>query len=245
MIQIDEFLELVKKRRSIRRFKPDPVPDEYILKILEAARWAMSGANAQPWEFIVVKKPETKEKLANAIHEQRKMEYRMELTRIDELRHPGSMNFKNSRPTFAEAPVLIVVCGDRRTLTATVISENLDPGEGGAGGAYIKNMANATQNIQLAAAALGLGSCWLSVAKSVECVVKTILGVPEAIEVHTIVPVGYPAYEPPPGYRRAIGELVHYEKYDSSKFRSLDDIIKQLVEIRKKAGPGYEKAVRQ
>ena len=54
MMQIDDFLELVRKRRSIRKFKPDPVPDELVEKILEAGRWAMSGSNAQPWEFIVV-----------------------------------------------------------------------------------------------------------------------------------------------------------------------------------------------
>jgi nitroreductase len=53
-MQIDDFLELVKSRRSIRVFKPDPVPRETIEKILEAARWAMSGANGQPWEFVVV-----------------------------------------------------------------------------------------------------------------------------------------------------------------------------------------------
>jgi len=50
-------LELVKKRRSIRRFKPDPIPDEYLDKILGVARWAPSGFNMQPWEFVVVRKP--------------------------------------------------------------------------------------------------------------------------------------------------------------------------------------------
>ena len=66
MIQIDEFLDLVRERRSIRKFKPDPVPDEYIQKILEAAHWAISGANAQPWEFIVIKDPLTKKRLGEA-----------------------------------------------------------------------------------------------------------------------------------------------------------------------------------
>ena len=47
-MQIDEFLALVRNRWSVRRFKPEPVPDDYIEKILEAGRWAMSGANAQP-----------------------------------------------------------------------------------------------------------------------------------------------------------------------------------------------------
>ena len=45
-MEIDELLELVRKRRSIRQFKPDPIPDEHVEKIIETARWAMSGANA-------------------------------------------------------------------------------------------------------------------------------------------------------------------------------------------------------
>ena len=54
----DELLDLVQKRRSIRRFKTDPISDELILKILEVARWAPSGFNMQPWEFVVVKEAE-------------------------------------------------------------------------------------------------------------------------------------------------------------------------------------------
>ena len=49
-------LEVVKKRRSVRQFKTDPIPDEYIDKIIEVARWAPSGFHTQPWEFVVVKK---------------------------------------------------------------------------------------------------------------------------------------------------------------------------------------------
>ena len=81
-MNIDEFLVLARKRRSIRRFKPDPVPDEYIDKILDAARWAMSGANGQPWEFIVVKDPETKNKLAEAKMEQRQQTVALESSRM-------------------------------------------------------------------------------------------------------------------------------------------------------------------
>ena len=62
----DSFLELVKKRRSIHRFKSDPVPDEHIDRIIEAARWAPSGFNLQPWEFVVVRNQESKNRLAEA-----------------------------------------------------------------------------------------------------------------------------------------------------------------------------------
>jgi nitroreductase len=56
-------LELAKNTRSIRRFKPDPVPEKYIDQIIEVARWAPSGFNQQPWDFIVVRKPELKNKI--------------------------------------------------------------------------------------------------------------------------------------------------------------------------------------
>jgi nitroreductase len=58
-----DFMEVVRQRRSIRRYKPDPVPDEILNQILEAARLAPSGGNRQPWHFIVVKDPEKKRRL--------------------------------------------------------------------------------------------------------------------------------------------------------------------------------------
>jgi 5,6-dimethylbenzimidazole synthase len=243
MMQFEEFIELIHKRRSIRRFKSDPVPDEYVTKILEAARWGMSGANAQPWEFVIVKNQETRYKIIDAIREQRKIEYRMELTRVEELRHPGLASIEVSIPTYYEAPVIIAVCGDRRTLYASVEFQNFDLGEGGPWGAYIKGMATATFSIHLAAAALGLGSAWISVSHVVEGVIKAALGVPEPLEIHTLIPLGYAAYNPLPTYRRNLSEIVHYEKYDLSRFRSLDDILKYITELRNKGRPVYKKAV--
>ena len=59
----ESLLELVKSRRSTHRYKPDPVPDDYVDKIIELALWAPSGANSQPWEFIVVKKNDLRESI--------------------------------------------------------------------------------------------------------------------------------------------------------------------------------------
>ncbi|TMA05303.1 MAG: nitroreductase family protein, partial [Deltaproteobacteria bacterium] len=61
--------DLVTARMSVRKFKSDPIPDGYVEKILEVARWAMSGANSQPWEFIVVRDPEIKRQLRDAYSE--------------------------------------------------------------------------------------------------------------------------------------------------------------------------------
>ena len=66
-----ELFETVEKRRSIRKFKPNPIPDRDLKKILEAGRLAPSGGNRQPWSFIVVRKPETKKKLAAVANLQR------------------------------------------------------------------------------------------------------------------------------------------------------------------------------
>jgi nitroreductase len=66
-----ELFETVEKRRSIRKFRPNPIPDRDLKKILEAGRLAPSGGNRQPWSFIVVRKPETKKKLAAVANLQR------------------------------------------------------------------------------------------------------------------------------------------------------------------------------
>jgi nitroreductase len=241
-MEIDEYLKLVRKRRSVRKFKPDPIPDEYVEKILEAARWAMSGANGQPWEFIVIKDQATKDKMAEAYYENRQRTYNIEKTRVEELMQPMFRVPLTGPPSFQHAPVVIVVLGDERTHQATVLSVHfLPPGEGRVINAtYIKNMANATQNIHMAAAALGLGSQWFSVAGLFERALQRILDVPDEISIHTMVPIGYPAYKPPPPYRRKPEEIVHYEKYDHSKYRTDDDIYNFIVDLRRRTREAYD-----
>src|SRR3972149_2268438 len=88
-IGIDELLDLSKRRRSIRRFLPDPLPEGAIEKILEVARWAMSGANGQPWEFIVVNDSELRKKIVE-IHKDSRQHLRfIEETRKLEYMHPA------------------------------------------------------------------------------------------------------------------------------------------------------------
>ncbi|MBS7648705.1 MAG: nitroreductase family protein [Candidatus Bathyarchaeia archaeon] len=79
-----DFYEVIRTRRSIRSYRPDPIPDEVLMRILEAARIAPSGTNRQPWKFIIVKNEELKRKLAAACHNQM---------------------------FIAEAPIVIVACG--------------------------------------------------------------------------------------------------------------------------------------
>ncbi len=65
----DELLELIKTRRSVREFKPDPIPRDVVLRLVEAASWAPSGSNQQPWRFVAVSNPLVKAQVAAAVHD--------------------------------------------------------------------------------------------------------------------------------------------------------------------------------
>jgi nitroreductase len=237
-MQSEEFFQAIRRRRSIRRFRPDPVPDGYVEKILDMARWAMSGANAQPWEFVVVRDRGTIDRMADAWFGPRMEAYSIEQTRVEGLRH-HQLSTAPSSPGFKDAPVLILVLGDNRTYQATILATNYITMECGPNSIYLKNIANATQYLCLAASVLGLGAQWLSVDSVWAQSVKELLDVPAILDIHAIVPVGYPAYEPAPPYRRELDEIVHYEKYDRSKYRTGEDVIKFLYHLRDETRKPY------
>lgn len=225
-MQIKEFLELARTRRSIRKWKPDLIPDEYIEQMLEAARWAMSGANAQPWEFIVIKSREIKLKLAEVHIRFREAQRIVESTRSQEFRQP---HYRINNPIdvlWTEAPVVIAIVGDQRTLQASTLFMRYYELH-----TFDQNMANATTMLHLAAAALGLGAEWISIDQPMNESMKPILGIPAEIRLFTLNPVGYPAGKPAP-YRRKLSELIHQETYDMSRFRSQSDIQEYIKSLR-------------
>jgi nitroreductase len=224
----------------VREFKPDPIPDEYVEKMIDAARWAQSGANAQPWEFIVIKGKKTREEVARIYQEYHEQVWQVERTRIKELRHLAYTDGPPAKPPgFKDAPVIIIICGDPRAVQATILATHFIPNEGGPGAHFLKNMANATQILQLAAAALGLGAQWVSISRITETRLKALLNVPEELTIPTIVPVGYPVRKLSPTYRRELKDIIHYEKYDLSKYRSGEDIYQFLLGLRQHTKPAY------
>jgi nitroreductase len=238
-MKIDDFLKLVQARRSMRRFKPDEVPQDILEKVLEAGRWAMSGANAQPWEFVVVRDSGLRSKLAESWFEPHKEMYAIEQSRIEALRLAPLREFATTA-AFKSAPVLVVVLGDRRTYQATVLGADYLATEGASDAIYLKNMANVTQNINLAAAAAGLGAMWISITRVWADSIKRILYIPDMLEVHTMVALGYPAYQPKPATRRPLADIVHYDKYDCARLRSAEDIQAFLYGLRKNTETAYK-----
>lgn len=165
----------IYERRSIRSFKKGKVGDELIVKVLDAARWAPSGGNIQPWRFIVVKDEK--------------------MVRLIKMFSPG---------LFGEPPVVIVVCSDKREAYRK-------GGEIGRDYLSIVDCAMATQNILLAAYALGLGTC---VVKSFNSqAVKKILKLPDHVEPELLVTLGYPLETPKPPPRKPLNEIVYLNYY--------------------------------
>jgi len=199
----DGFLELVKKRRSNRSFKPDPIPDDYADKIIEAARWAPSGFNTQPWDFAVVKKQELKDSIVQLLEEKGGVPRR-------------PMDYSN-------APVFIILLGDPRTKIGLPprLSTDYEKNQP----IYISSLASAFLSMHLAATALGLASQWMTHAGfQVQVSIKELLGVPEGFEIYDMMAVGYPAVKARPKPVRAWEKMVHYDYSSKEDFRTDEEV---------------------
>jgi nitroreductase len=225
-----DFLELVQTRRSIRAFTADPVPDEAVDQIIEAARWAPSGANSQPWEFVVVTDKETKERIAGFVKMLAYPTHEVELTRPEDMRWLSAAR-PVSDPGWKEAPVLIVVCGDPRTKRSYPLVTQLARGEA----TFESSLANAFVYMTLAATALGLGCQWVSATSNpiVMPLVKDALGVPDGLVVYDMMALGHAAAGPKPRIVREREELVHHERYDLAKYRSDEQVTEFLRSLRR------------
>ncbi|MFC1909186.1 nitroreductase family protein [Chloroflexota bacterium] len=206
-------LELVKKRRSIRRFKPDPIPDEYIDKIIEVARWAPSGFNIQPWEFVVVKDKELQEKIATALVQVYDRVYEP-LGTVYDVEHD-----------FRIAPVYIIAFCDTRALGGLPTGAPPDVSGPRAQAMINSCMASAYLYLHLAATSLGLASHWVS--SIMHPPLRDILasmGIPSEFQTYHMMAVGYPGYKPWEKVMRLKEEIVHYDYCCEGEFRTQEQI---------------------
>jgi nitroreductase len=169
------FLELAQKRYSVRRYKDQPVEQDKILQVLEAARTAPSAVNYQPWHFIVAVEEEVKDKISEA--------------------YP--------RDWFKQAPVVIVACGDHdQSWKRNDGKDHCDV-----------DVAIAVDHLTLAAADLGLGTCWVCAFDAEK--VHSALELPDNLEVIALIPLGYPNEDRTrEKKRKSLDELVSWNKYN-------------------------------
>lgn len=223
MLDYDGLLELVKKRRTMRKFKPDPVPDEYIDKIIEVARWAPSGYNMQPWEFVVVNKRELIGQIAAIVKEHRQMHVpRMEAKR-ESWQVPPWRPYAESMD-YSTAPVYIIIYGDTRTIQGLPMAVRFNPHMRES--IFNSGLASTYLYMHLAANSLGLASQWMTDIEQplVNCIVKDLLGIPDFLEVYDVVVLGWPAAEARHKYTRDKKEMVHYNYCGKEAFRTDEEV---------------------
>lgn len=206
----ETLLEIMRTRRSVRVYKKGRVTDEQLQTILEAARWAPSGANSQPWEFVVTrdrrKMKRVREIYANE-WKQRKRE--------DPIRYKGL-----KKDYVGDVSVLVLVCGDARTKNVYLTTRQPADREK----LFQASVANAVEHMMLAAASMNLGTVWVSVREEVEPELRKIFQVPPALRLLWVVPIGHARSWPKAKPRRAVSAFSHVEVYDAKKLRRQNEI---------------------
>jgi nitroreductase len=204
-------LEAIRTTRSLRRFRPDPIPDEVLRELLEAATSAPSGGNSQGWRFVVIRDAEQRRRVG-ALYKEGWDEYSppsrlaaitdpRERRRVESAYHLGAHMGD-------EAPVLVLFCAPR-------------PRPAGGASSFASRTAGASvypavQNLLLAARARGIGGCLTTIHLYREAQVKELLGIPEDVDTYALVPIGYPRDNFGPVRRKPVEEVSFLDRWGAA-----------------------------
>ena len=176
----------IRSRRSVRKFKSDPIPPAVLTEVLEAFRWAPSWANVQAWELVVVTDPAIKAKLQETLA-------------------PGNP----ARNGLVQAPVVIAACG-RKGKSGVYKDKQMTI----LGDWFMFDLGIAAENLCLAACALGLGTVHAGLIDQQKA--GEVLGLPPEVTMVELIPLGYPDHEPKAPPRRPLNEFVHQERFGNA-----------------------------
>ncbi len=175
----------ILSRRSIRRYRPDPVPQPVIETVLTAATWAASAHNRQPWRFCVVQSTEQKERLARAMGDR----LRRDLEADGVAAAVIAADTERSYSRITSAPVLIALCLSLADMDRYPDVQRNEKEWVMA----VQSTAMAGQNLLLAAHDQGLGACWMCAPLFCPDVVSAALTLPEDWQPQALITLGYPA----------------------------------------------------
>jgi len=197
--------EAMRTQRAIRRLKPDPVDDALLRQLLELALKAPTGSNAQNWEFIVVRDPEVKAKLARwnrrALSLYGRIGRRANRNDPKMLRLLDAVQWQSDH--FEEVPVLIVAClkGPRLWFPSLAVTS------------YYGSIFPSIQNFLLAARAVGLGAALITLPLWNVFAARRALGLPWSVAPCAVIPVGWPQGRYGPTTRRPVEDVVSIDRY--------------------------------
>jgi nitroreductase len=217
----DATMKVIQDRRSIREFTDEMVSDQDLDKILEAARQAPSGENAQPWRFIIVKDEEMRKKMGaiagggsgrrfTAEFVTKKMQERFANLQDEAKRQAAFQKLTSGQVSafMADAPINIVVCGKKDVWDMPY------------------DTSAAIENMLLMITALGLGACWV-IAPCIDIRdeerIKAFLGIPEGFKAVSILSVGHPTRPHRPRPRLPIHELAFSEQWGTPYYEVKDE----------------------
>ena len=210
-------MKVIQDRRSIREYTAEPVSDQDLDLILEAARQAPSGENAQPWRFIIVRDAETRKKLGALAGGGSGRRFTSEfVTKQMQERFTGLQDEEKKKAAFekltsgkvsaflADAPVDLIVCGKKGVWDMPY------------------DTSAAIENILLMVTALNLGACWV-IAPCIDIRdeerVKQLLGMPEDYKAVSIISIGHPTRPHRPRPRLPLKDIVFTEKWGDPYYK--------------------------
>lgn len=207
----DQFMIVARNRITTRQFDPDyEVPKEHYEMVLEAARHAPSGANAQPWHYIVIRDKDVKQEIANYF--------------VAEQRFRATLKMKFPTPDYsglATAPGFIVVVADFRYVKAFPVLKDDDSDLNkmyveNAERILLQSVAASTMSAHLAAAALGYNVWWVTAIgqQKAQESMRPLLNVPEELSILDIMCFGPPLKEPYKRWKKSPEEIVHWDRFN-------------------------------
>ncbi len=224
MARYEGLMEVVRGRMTNRAFAPYEVPRAHFEMILEAARHAPSGANAQPWHFIVVRDPAVKATIGQCF--------------VDEQQHRARLRMGFPTPNYTgakTAPGLIVIAADFRLVRAFPV---LNDGSAldrlyqqNAERILLQSVAAATMSAHLAAAALGYAVWWITAIgqEDIQEKIKPLLDVPDALAIIDVMCFGPPLKPSYKRWKKTLPQIMSWDRFEPASFMTdvqIDEWIK-------------------
>ncbi len=210
-----ELYEAMRTLRAVRRLRPDPIPDDVLRRVLEAATWAPTGGNAQPWRIVVVRDAAAKQALG-ALYAERWAAYAKQHQELvadapEPVREKAARMLRagdHLASHFGETPAVLVFCFNPRNMAITDAGQER-PSVVGGGSIY-----PAVQNLLLACRAEGLGCVLTTLLCQREPEVRELLGIPDPWYTAAAVPIGYPQLRGHgPISRRPVGKMAFGDRW--------------------------------
>lgn len=202
--QVMDILDVIRDRRSVRRFSPQPIRDKDLRKMIDAARWAPNGSQAQPWRFIIIQDRDMLARMGKMVN-----------AKIDELPISPSIRdgWRQSSVFFAYAPTTVAVLYRKipelypeSDINWIIEKKGCSYNEAHdfMGRVELMSVSAAIENLLLTAHSLGYGACWMRVPYMAKDELEKMLGAEQSWELIALVPIGRAAQSPAPPPRKEI-----------------------------------------